>query len=201
VSAFTMSERGGMSQGAMRRVLFVLVLEVSALLVLASSASALCVFAPFDRVVRASPAVWWGTVTGIQRIHTSQLLGWGVTVHVVDVLKGQAEAGENRVVMLNGCIPVTSRSAAEDYVGRTQLFIGSVSQNILIMNGLILTPQNLSPMEQYQRALNDLGLHRPLVGVQTSSKAWVWALGAAAFVVLVVVGRFVWSRRRPSSTG
>jgi hypothetical protein len=200
VSAFTMSERRGMSQGAMRRVLFVLVLEVSALLVLASSASALCVLAPFDRVVRASPAVWWGTVTGIQRIHTSQLLGWGVTVHVVDVLKGQAEAGENRVVMLNGCIPVTSRSAAEDYVGRTQLFIGSVSQNILIMNGLILTPQNLPPMEQYQRALNDLGLLRPPVGVQTSSKAWVWA-GAAVLVLLVAVGAFVWARSRASSTG
>jgi hypothetical protein len=185
----------------MRRVLFVLVLEVSALLVLASSASALCVWAPFDRVVRASPAVWWGTVTGIQRIHTSQLLGWGVTVRVIDVLKGQAEAGENRVVMLNGCIPVTSRSAAEDYVGRTQLFIGSVSQNILIMNGLMLTPQNLSPMEEYQRALNGLGLHRPPVEVQTSSKAWVWALGAAVLVLLVAVGAFVWARRRASSTG
>lgn len=83
---------------------------------------------------------------------------------------------------------------------RTQLFIGSVSQNILIMNGLILTPQNLSPMEQYQRALNDLGLHRPPVGVQTSSKPWVWA-GAAVLVLLVAVSAFVWARRRASSEG
>jgi len=185
----------------MRRVLFVLVLVVSVLLVLASSASALCHGAPFDRVVRASPAVWWGTVTGVQRIHTSQLLGWGVSVRVIDVLKGQAEAGESRVVMLSSCVPLVSRSAAEDYVARTQLFIGSMSQNILIVNGLILTPQNLSPTEQYQRALNALGLHRPPVGVQTFSKAWVWALGVAGFVLLVAVGALVWVRRRASSTG
>lgn len=102
--------------------------------------------------------------------------------------------------MLNGCIPVMSRSATEDYVGRTQLFIGNMSQNILIMNGLILTPQNLPPMEQYQRALNDLGLHRPPVGVQTSSKAWVWALGVAGFVLLIAASAFVWARRRASST-
>jgi hypothetical protein len=101
--------------------------------------------------------------------------------------------------MLNGCIPVTWRSAAEDYVGRTQLFIGSVSQNILIMNGLMLTPQNLSPMEQYQRALNDLGLHRPPIEEHASSKAWVWA-GAAVLVLLVAVGALVWLRSRASRT-
>jgi hypothetical protein len=184
----------------MRRISLVLVVVTSAVLLLAPSASGLCLEAPFDQVVRKTDAVWWGAITGTQRIHTPDLFGWGLKIRVEDVLKGPATIGEDRVVMLNSCVPSLERPRSKDYVGRTQLFIGAMVGDILVSNGLILTPQGQSPLEQYQRALRDLGLHRSLASSPAPIAAGgsgPWGLVAAIVVVILVAGgSFLLARRR-----
>jgi hypothetical protein len=176
------------------------VVVTCAVLLLGPSASGLCLEAPFDRVVRKTDAVWWGTITGTQRIHTPDLFGWGLKIRVEDVLKGPATIGEDRVVMLNSCVPSLERPRSEDYVGRTQLFIGAMVGDILVSNGLILTPQGQSPLEQYHRALRDLGLQgspssSPGAIAAGASNLW-WLVAAVVVVILVVGGLFLLARRR-----
>ena len=195
----------------MRRLAFVLVLAVSALLVLGSSASA-CVEGPFDQVVHDSGVIWWAKVVGVQRVHASGLTLVILNVQIDDVLKGNVQiddvlkgpgsAGDLRSALFESCgepIPL-KRSTAEHYVGQTLLFMGRMSGGILGASSLVLTLEGLSAAEQYQRALTDLGLQRtPSPSPLAASEAGGFPLRVivlAALVVLIVVGAFVVARRR-----
>jgi len=205
---------------AMRRLALVLVLAVTALLVLGSSASARCVELPFDTVVRQSQVVWWGTVTGTEHEPSTANFsgGWTLTVRLQDVLKGPGLVGETRPAVptwgilwtrstgrLALCsMDVFSRKDAQQYIGRTQLFMGRLQGDVVVPIAQVLKPQGLSPQQQYQRALNDLGLQRtpspsPLAPLAAGGFP-LWAIIVlAALVVVVAVGSFVVARRRRTS--
>ena len=190
----------------MRRLAFVLVLAVSALLVLGSSASA-CVEGPFDQVVHDSGVIWWAKVVGVQRVHASGLTLVILNVQIDDVLKGPGSAGDLRSALFESCgepMPL-KRSTAEHYVGQTLLFMGRMSGGILGASSLVLTLEGLSAAEQYQRALTDLGLQRtpspsPLAPLAAGGFP-LWVIVAVLLVVLVAVGSFIIVRRRRTMTG
>jgi hypothetical protein len=187
-----------MKDVTVRRASFSLTLCLLVLVMVESPASALCGYIRFDRAVRQADGVWWARVTGVERIHNGQLFGWGLETDVQDALKGSV--GDHPLVMANGCTVFSGeRSYAEQFVGRTELFVGYMSQNILIMNGLIMTPGGMSPEGQYQRARQVLGLPpvqaSPLAPSESSGlPAWVVA-GAVALAVLIAVALLALIRR------
>lgn len=193
----------------MRRLAFVLVVAACSLLLVQTPASAKCVVLSFDTAVRDSQVVWWGTVTGTE--HEPLTVsgfggGWTLTVRLQDVLKGPGSVGETHLAVPALCsMTVFSQKDAEQYVGRTQLFIGRLLGDVLVPFVQVFRPQGLSAEEQYQRALKDLGLPRtpspsPLAPLAAGGFP-LWPVVLAVFVVLVAVGIFVVARRRRTTTG
>jgi len=194
----------------MRRFAFVLVVAVSALFLLGSSASALCVVVPFDKLVHGEPVIWWGKVVGVQKVDGPSG-SWALSVRIDQVLKGTESVGDVGPAQLGSCgvMVLWKRSAAEQYVGQTRLFMGSIRGGVLLTAGEIY-PQGLSPQEQYERALKDLGLERAQstsphqrvnVRPMATSRFPVWAIVVlAALVVLLALGIFVVARRRRAAT-
>ena len=191
----------------MRRVAFVVFMAACGLLLVQAPASARCVVLPFDTAVRQARVVWWGTVTGTQHEPpTSDFSGgWTLKVRLQDVLKGPGSVGETHPAIPALCsMTVFSQKAAERYVGQTLLFIGHFYRDVLVPAADVLTPQGLSPQQQFQRALNDLGLQRtpspsPLAPLAAGGFP-LWAIIVlAALVVVVAVGSFVVARRRRTS--
>jgi len=196
----------------MRRVAFVVLMATCGLLLVQAPASAKCLVLPFDTAVRQAQVVWWGTVTGTDykppttTMSSASVSGWTLKVRLQDVLKGPGSVGETRLAMPARCTatPFFSQKAAERYVGQTLLFIGHFYLDVLVPAADVLTPQGLSPQQQFQRALNDLGLQRtpspsPLAPLAAGGFP-LWAIIVlAALVVVVAVGSFVVARRRRTS--
>ncbi len=185
----------------MRRLAFVLSVSACGLLLVQAPASAKCVVLPFDTAVRQSQVVWWGTVTGVKHEPGTASFsgGWTLTVRLQDVLKGPGSVGETHPAVPALCSWTDlSRKDAQQYVGRTQLFIGRLEGDVLVPFVQVLTPQNLSPAEQYQRALKDLGLQQPssspYAGIPSATGSLWWVI-VPGLLVLFTVG-FIIARRR-----
>jgi len=193
----------------MRRFAFVPVLAVSGLLLLAPAASATCTPGiPFDRAVAQAGAVWWGTVTdaGVTGRNAPGL--WGLTVRVLDVLKGPGPKPQSPnavigTVFVSSCGPPLTwkqvSAVAPQFVGKTRLFIGTYGSGALVTSPYVYA-EGMAPQQQYQRALRDLGLQRtpspsPLAPLAAGGFP-LWVIVLAALVVLIVVGLFVVARRR-----
>jgi hypothetical protein len=147
------------------RTLAVALGAVSLAVLLAVPASARCMIEPFDNVVQESDTVWWGTVTDAAASKRTGPGTWTLTIHLDDVLKGQGTQGATDLVFVSGCGPYISPEAAKEeaarFVGQTRLFIGNHGNSGLVAFSEVLSPQGLSPQQQHQRALADLGLPAP----------------------------------------
>jgi len=176
------------SQVAMRRVAFVVFIAACGLLLVQAPASARCVVLPFDTAVRQAQVVWWGTVTGTQHEPpTSDFSGgWTLAVRLQDVLKGPGSVGETRLAIPARCTAMApfSQKDAQQYVGQALLFMGHFEGDVLVPFVQVFKPQNRSPEQQYQRALKDLGLQRPVGSHPAESTAWSWWVIVPVLLVL-----------------
>ena len=194
------------------RRLFV-TLAIGALVVLpAAPASAFCMVEPFDQVLRRSDTAWWGTVTDATVSGPDQPGTWALTVHVDDVLKGQRTEGGTGVVFTSVCGIFVSPEAAEDqaarFVGQTRLYVGNDEHGGVLAFGEMFRPQGLSPRQQYERALTDLGMSvpvpptgpsgpEPVPAGPVASGAFPWiAVVAVAAILVAAVAVLVVRRRR-----
>ncbi len=191
------------------RRLFV-ALAVGALVVFPTApASALCIVEPFDQVLRRSDTAWWGTVTEATISGPDQPGTWALTVRVEDVLKGQGTEGGTGVVFTSVCGIFVSPGAARDeaarFVGQTRLYVGNDQGDGVVAFGGIFKPQGLSSRQQYERALEDLGLSVPVptgpaapepIPPAVASGAFPWIAVAVVAAILIAVVAVVVVRRR-----
>jgi hypothetical protein len=200
-----------MEEVPMRRLVLVLVLAGAGLLLFVPPASATCVIVPFEQVLHQSAAVWWATVIRADATKNHEYGYWQLTVQVEQVLKGPGPAtlespnGSVGTVYVSGCGPVLTSNEIEkeapSFIGQTRLFMGDVTKNGGVVAFTdVLSPQGLSPQQQYQRGLDDLGLSPPQTAARqtTASKAWVWAVLLGASVSLVAISIVVVLRHRPT---
>jgi len=189
----------------MRRLACVLAVAISGPLLFQAPASAICLTIPFDSAVSRSQTIWWGTVTDAGVTGAAAPGQWGLTVHVLDVLKGsgpETPNGSIGTVFVSSCGPVLdqkqSRAVAAQFLGETRLFIGQFGGGVFIESFGPVETMGMSEQQQYQRALADLGLRRPPVATQThaTSTPWPWELIAAASMALIGLIVFVFTRRR-----
>jgi hypothetical protein len=189
----------------MRRLAITLV-GASSLILHAAPASATCApDVPFDQAVRKANVVWWGTVTDAGVTGGSAPGLWGLTVQVKDGLKGpmpESPKGSIGTVFVSSCGPLLSenqlRTVAAQFLGTTRLFVGHYADGVLVVPPTIYV-ERLSPEQQYQRALTDLGLARPTgqpsIGASRSNR---WLLVAAALAVIIAFGAMLMTHRHKS---
>ena len=193
------------------RRLFV-TLAIGAFVVLPTApASALCMVEPFDQVLRRSDTVWWGTVTDATVSEPGQPGTWALTVHVEDVLKGRGTEGGAGLVFTSVCGIFVSPEGAEDqaprFVGQTRLYVGTYQHDGILAFGEMFTPQGLSPRQQYERALENLGpsvpvpptgsgAPEPMPPGPVASGTFPWFAAAAAAAILAVAVAVLVVRRR-----
>jgi hypothetical protein len=194
------------------RRLFV-TLVIGAFVVLPTApASALCMVESFDEVLNRSDTAWWGTVTDATVSGPDRPGTWALTVHVEDVLKGPGTEGGSGVVFTSVCgilvSPEAAREQAARFVGQTRLYVGNYQRDGVVAHGEIVEPQGLSPRQQYERALEDLGLSVPVPSTGSAppepvppgpvaSGAFPWiAVVAVAAILVAAVAALVVRRRR-----
>lgn len=197
----------------MRRVAFVLLTSFSCVSLLASTASATCIVEPFEKVLHDSDAAWWVTVTDAALSGEQEPGYWRLTVSVEHALKGSPD-GTTATVFAYSCGPFmndrTKSRVAASFVGRDRFFMGRIRDDgSMVAYSEVLTPQGLSPKEQYQRALDDLGLAAPSPSVQAEPTTRgtlnggdtgpLWVV-IAAIVAFGVLGLFLIGRRRSKRT-
>lgn len=191
----------------MRRLAIVLIGGAS-LVLLAAPASATCASGPFDQAVRKADVVWWGTVTDSGVTGAAAPGQWGLTVQVKDGLKGpmpESPNGSIGTVFVSSCGPILSaqraQTVATQFLGTTRLFVGQYANGVLVSSSELYV-EHLTPEQQYQRALKDLGLTRstrPSSVEVTGSERWLWTVATIVAVVAVGVGLMTYRRRRSST--
>jgi hypothetical protein len=189
----------------MRRPLLILTIALSGSLLFQAPALATCPNGvPFDAAVSRALTVWWGTVTEAGVTGAAAPGQWGLTVKVVDVLKGsgpEATNGASGTVFVSSCGPALdqdqSRAVATEFLGDTRLFIGRFDGSVFIEHFGPVQMNGMSEQQQYQRALVDVGLRRPPIATQThqTSAPWPWTRIAAASLLLAGLIVFALTRR------
>jgi|GEM_PF-5493522 hypothetical protein len=198
----------------MRRLTFVLVAALSSVALFASAASGLCIVQRFEKVLAASDAAWWVTVTDAALSGEQEPGYWRLTVRVEHALKGPPD-GTSATVYGYSCGGFMTERAksktAEAFVGTKRFFMGDIrADGSMVTYSEFVKPQGLTPSEQYQRALDDLGLEAPSPSVQAEPRTestengggtgLVWVVAVAAIVALGALGLFLIGRRRSKST-
>jgi hypothetical protein len=192
----------------MRRLTLVLLAAISCVPLLSSAASAKCIVERFDKVLRDSYAAWLVTVTDAALSPDQEPRYWRLTVHVEQAPKGPPD-GASAMVFASSCGPFMThrmkRRAAAFIVGEQRFYMGDIRDDgSMVAYSEVLAPQGLIPEEQYQRALDHLGLTRgeivsPLAPFIVGETPW-WI--PAALIVLAVGAAvlFLLRRRRSKST-
>jgi hypothetical protein len=191
----------------MRRLTLVLLAAISCVPLLSSAASAKCIVERFDKVLRDSDAAWLVTVTDAALSPDQEPGYWRLTVHVEQAPKGPPD-GASATVFASSCGPFMNRMkrrAAAFIVGEQRFYMGDIRDDgsMVVYSG-VLAAQGLIPEEQYQQALDHLGLTRgeivsplgPFIVGETPG--WI----PAALIVLAVGAAvlFLLRRRRSKST-
>jgi hypothetical protein len=159
----------------MRRPTLILTVALSGSLLFQVPALATCPSdVPFDAAVSQAQTVWRGTVTDAGVTGAAAPGQWGLTVKVMDVLKGsgpETPNGARGTVFVSGCGPALdqeqSRAVATEFLGDTRLFIGRFDGSVFVEHFGPVETNGMSEREQYQRALMTIGLRRPPVATQT----------------------------------
>jgi hypothetical protein len=148
---------------------------------------------PFDRVIRGSDSVWWATVSEAEVSKGHDPGYWTLSVDIIDGLKGPGTDGGTGTVFRSECGMYMSQEAkqqaAGEFVGQTMLFMGEQHAGGLVAYPELLKP-NLTPPEQYRRALSGLGRTTPDVVVDSEdggsavSLIRVWAIGFGALLLI-----------------
>lgn len=159
----------------------------------AHPAQAFCIQEPFDRVLRHSDSVWWVTVTEAEVSKGHDPGYWTLSVVIIDGLKGAGTDGGTGIVFRSECgmymTQEAKRQAAGEFVGQTMLFMGDDHDGGLVAYPGLLKP-NLTPPEQYRRALSKLDPTTPDVvaegddGGSAVSLTRAWAVGFGALLLL-----------------
>jgi hypothetical protein len=192
----------------MRRVAVILIFTITVVGLLPAPASASCTLMPLDEAVHQADAVWWGTVTDAQASPKGGAGVWILIVRIDDVLKGREDPGETGQFFRGFCggllIPGAAKKSASRFIGEQRLFIGTYTHGGLAQMSDYFEP-HVSPRHQYLLALKDLGLRQPESSsplapfVSGGLPRWLWAVGFAAFALMVIV-LFLVARRGSQST-
>jgi hypothetical protein len=190
---------------AKRRIVSVVAIGVVISGLFVRSANAVCIAQPLHDVLETSGTVWWATVTDAAAAPQRSPGTWMLTVRLDDVLKGEGAPGGTATVFISSCGPVITPAGAEhaaaSFVGVQRLFFVSHARGTAIAYSDIVKPQR-TQRQQYEAALDDLGLSRvgPEPTNSPSDGAWPLFAGAGAIVLMGAVILFLVLRRKARAT-